>query len=302
MPPIARAPAIRRVLALVVPVPHAPCALRAPRAPCAPHTRHTRLAALLATLLATLLAGALALCATLPATASAGQTVALSSAFKPDRLGARTTIVFEFTVTSTVPSRPPSPVTDVDLHLPAGLGLATSTLGLANCEPAALLAVGEEGCPPNARIGFGSALVEVPSPGEPVQEEGSLAAFVGPPNSEHLEVLFYADGRAPVSAQLVFPGQVLSDSGPFSGRLNTAVPPIPTWPGGPDVSVTRMTSTIGPLGLTYYRSVGGRLVPFKPRGIKVPSRCPRGGFPFRVDVSFMEGTQQSADSRVPCPR
>ena len=154
----------------------------------------------------------------------------------------------------------------------------------------------------NARIGFGSAVVAVPAEGEPVEEAGSITALVGSPNSEHLEVLFYAEGQAPVSAQLVFPGHVLEDDPPFSGRLDTTIPLIPTWPGGPDVAITSMTSTIGPRGLTYYRHVGGEIVRFHPRGIAVPTRCPRGGFPFRADITFMDGTQQTATSAVRCPR
>jgi hypothetical protein len=248
------------------------------------------------------LIAALAMCACPPASAHAGQTVTLQTSLKPDRLGARTTIEFTFEVHSTTPGRAPAPVTDVDLQLPAGLGLTSSTLGLANCEPAALLARGLAGCPANARIGFGGALVAVPTEGEPVLEEGGLTALVGEPNSEHLEVLFYAEGRSPIDAQFVFPGQILDDSGPFSGRLNTAIPLIPTWPGGGDVAVTRMSSTIGPLGLTYYRRVGGKVVPFRPRGIAVPRRCPGGGFPFRVDIAFLDGTDAGATSAVPCPR
>lgn len=237
-----------------------------------------------------------------PLDARAAQTVKLETSFNPNRLGARTTFEFGFRINSTIPRRAPSPVTDVDLHLPAGLGLTTSTLGLANCEPAALIAGGVSGCPANARIGYGSARVAVPAEDEPVQEEGSLTALVGPPNSEHLEVLFYAEGHSPVFAQLVFPGQVLNDNGPFSGRLDTAIPLIPTWPGGPYVAVTRMTSTIGPRGLTYYRRVHGGIVPFHPRGIAVPKRCPHHGFPFRVDVAFLDGSHQTATSAVPCPR
>jgi len=250
----------------------------------------------------TFLIAALALCVCPPAHAHAGQTITLKTSLKPDRLGVRTTIEFGFAVHSTIPRRAPAPLTDVDLQLPAGLGLATSTLGLANCEPAALLARGVAGCSANARIGFGSALVAVPAEEESVLEEGSLTAFVGPPNSEHLEVLFYAEGRSPVSAQLVFPGQILDDNAPFSGRLNTAIPLIPTWPGGADVAVTRLGSTIGPLGLTYYRRVGKKIVPFHPRGIAVPKRCPRGGFPFRVDIAFLDGSRADATSTVPCPR
>jgi hypothetical protein len=244
---------------------------------------------------------ALALCTSAPACVRAAQTVKLETSFNPNRLGARTTIEFGFHVHSTISRSAPSPVTDVDLHLPAGLGLATSTLGLANCDPQALLIGGVDGCPANARIGFGSAIVAVPAEGEAVEEAGSLAALVGPPNSEHLEVLFYAEGHAPVFAQLVFPGRLLEDNPPFSDRLDTAIPLIPTWPGGPDVAVTSMTSTIGPRGLTYYRHVHGEIVPFHPRGIVMPRRCPHRGFTFRVDITFMDGTHQTATSAVPCP-
>jgi len=226
----------------------------------------------------------------------------LKTSFSPDRLGARVTIKFGFVVHSTVPRQAPSPVTDFDLHLPAGLGVSTSSLGLANCEPATLIAQGPEGCPANARVGYGSALVAVTTETEPVEEEGALDVFVGPPNKEHLEVLFYAEGGSPVSAQLVFRGRLFEDGGPFSGRLDTTVPLIPTWPGGADLSVTRMTSTIGPLGLTYHRRVRGKLVPFKPRGIALPRTCPRGGFLFRADLSFLSGAHASATSAVPCPR
>jgi hypothetical protein len=250
-----------------------------------------------------LIALALALCMCSPAWARpTAQTVSLRTSFKPDRLGVRTTIEFGFQVHGNVPGRGPVPVTGVDLRLPAGLGLATSTLGLANCAPADLLEEGLAGCPVNARIGFGSAIVVVPAENGRVEEEGSITALVGPPNSEHLEVLFYAEGHSPVFAQLVFPGKVLNASAPFSGSLDTAIPLIPTWPGGPDVDITRMNSTIGPLGLTYYRHVRGKLVPFHPRGVALPKRCPRGGFPFRADIAFLNGTHASATSTVPCPR
>ena len=39
-----------------------------------------------------------------------------------------------------------------------------------------------------------------------------------------------------------------------------------------------------------------------PRGIAVPKRCPHRGFPFRVDITFTDGTHQTATSAVPCPR
>jgi hypothetical protein len=239
-------------------------------------------------------------CASALAT-TAAQTVTLHASFIPDRLGARVTAQFEFDVHSTIPGRSPAPITDFDLHLPKGINALSSALGLANCSPQMLFSGGPEGCPANSRIGFGSAIVIVPAEREPVEEEGNVELYIGPPNPEHLEILFYAEGRAPVSAQLVFPGHLLEDSAPFSGQLNTDIPLVPTWPGGPNLSITRMSSTIGPLGLTYYRHVRGKFVPFSPRGILLPKRCPRGGFPFRADLTFLTGAQSSATTVIPCP-
>jgi hypothetical protein len=226
----------------------------------------------------------------------------LHTSFSPDRLGTPTTIEFGFRIDSTVADRAPSPVTDVDLHLPAGLGLLSSTLGLVSCDPPALLAMGAQGCPANARIGYGSALVAVPGEEEILYEQAKVDTVIGPPSGESTDVLFYAEGTEPVFAQLVFPGQIISDKAPFSDRLNTAIPLTPTWPAGPLVSVVRLSSTIGPLGLTYYKRVHGRLVGYRPRGIRLPARCPRRGFPFRADFAFLDGSHARSVAYVPCPR
>jgi hypothetical protein len=249
-----------------------------------------------------LLVAAAIVCGSPPASAEAGQRAVLHTSFVPDRLGAPTTIEFGFFINSTVANKTPSPLTDVDLHLPTGLGLLSSTLGLVNCEPAALLVKGAQGCPANARIGFGSALVALPGEEEVLYEQAKVVTVLAPPRGEVVEVLFYTEGSEPVFAQLVFPGQILSDRLPFSARLNTAIPLIPTWPEGPYVSVVRLNSTIGPLGLTYYRRVRGHLVGYRPRGIRLPTHCPRRGFPFRADFAFLDGSHASAIAYVPCPR
>lgn len=232
--------------------------------------------------------------------AIASQQVRLSTSFEPDRLGASTTILYGFRITTTS-GELPSPVTDIDLHIPAGMGLATSTLGLATCEPTVLLLAGPEGCPASARVGYGNALVQVPSEDGTIKENASVEAEFGPPQNENFVVLFYVQGYSPISAQLVLPGELLPDTSPFSGRLNTAIPLIPTWPYGPDVALISFSSTIGPLGLTYYKHVHGKFVPFHPRGIEVPTNCPRAGFPFAADFSFADGTHATARSVVPCP-
>jgi hypothetical protein len=246
-------------------------------------------------------AAALAICGCLPAGAAAvTETAALHASFTPNRLGASTTIGFGFELGTTEGVAPP-PLTGVDLHMPAGMNYTTTTLGLATCQPQALVEHGLAGCSPNARLGSGSALVEVPFGTGSGHELPEIQAVMGPPNNGNMVVLFYANGQTPVFAQLVFKGEVLPSSGIFGSELATLVPPIPSVPNGPDVSVISISATIGPNRLTYYKHVHGRLVPFHPIGIAVPERCPHGGFPFSASFTFQDGTHTSASATVPCP-
>jgi hypothetical protein len=238
-----------------------------------------------------------------PTAARASQHVTLQTRFVPDMLGVATTIEFAFQVKSTTPSHVPSPVTEVDIDLPAGMGLATSTLGLAQCPAATLLEQGPSGCPANSQVGIGTARAELPAEGEALTETAVVHALLGPPINETEQILFYAEAHTPVSAQLVFPGLLLPPpSARYSGSLDTAIPLIPTWDGGPDIAVTSFSSSLGPLGLTYYRHVRGKLVPYTPKGIAVPAKCPHGGFPFHAEFTFLDGTHASTTSTVPCPR
>ncbi len=258
----------------------------------------------LAALLATA-AVALPACAG-PLSASAGaapasEQASLHASFSPDRLEASTTIAFGFHLQTATGLAPP-PLTSVVLRMPAGLNYTLTTLGLSICQPATLQADGVKGCPPNSRVGSGSALVEVPFGTGSGHEIPEIQAVVGPTTSAgNMVVLFYANGQFPVSAQLVFSGEVLPDTGAFGSELATAVPLIPSVPNGPDVSIVNVNATIGPAGLTYYHHVHGRLRPFHPLGIGVPEHCPRGGFPFSASFVFQDGSSASAATTVPCP-
>ncbi len=252
--------------------------------------------------LAALAAVALALlCGLAPANALAfSEQATLKASFSPDRLGAPTTISFAFHLSTSEGTAPP-PLTSMDLRMPAGMGYATTTLGLALCNPAALLARGLAGCPANSRLGYGSAYVEVPFGTGAGHEIPEVQAVAGPSTTGNMVVLFYANGLYPVSAQVTFAGEVLPDSGPFGSQLATSVPLVTSVPGGPDVSVVGVQSTIGPSHLTYYKHVHGHLVAFHPRGVSVPERCPRGGFPFAGAFAFQDGSRASATTTVPCP-
>lgn len=234
------------------------------------------------------------------APATAAQSVKLKVTFQPNRLGARTTIEFAFAINGPH-GQVPSPVRSLDLRLPAQMGIATTTLGQANCYPELLIEHGLHGCSANARIGFGDALAVIPHRPRNIAEKVSINALMGPPASERLEVIFYAEGISPVFAQLVLPGLVLGDSEPFGERINTAIPLVPAWPEGPNVSLERFRSTIGPLHLTYHRQVNGKTVFYKPHGISVPTRCPHSGFPFEAHLTYEDGTTTNTITRVPCP-
>jgi hypothetical protein len=245
------------------------------------------------------LAAAACLAAAVPAQAS--QTVKLHASFTPDRLGTSTTIGFGFTIANSEGGLP-SPLTHIDLRMPRGMNYITSSLGLDTCQPQKLVANGLKGCPANSRLGIGSAFVEVPFGQNAGHEIPEIQALMGPPHNGNVVVLFYANGLAPVYAQIVFSGELVEAGSVFGEDLAAAVPLIPSVTNGPPVSIVNVKSTIGPEHLTYYKRVHGRLVGYKPKGVELPERCPRGGFQFEAKFAFLDGTSTEAKTTVPCPR
>jgi hypothetical protein len=234
-------------------------------------------------------------------TATAAPTVGLRVAFNPDIGGKRTTIELALRIGGGGDA-PSSPVRSLALRFPANMGLASTTLGQANCAPAALISSGLNGCSGNARIGFGSASAVVPIGSESVHEKASLTAVLGPAAENRLEVLWYVEADEPVFAQLVFPSVVEEAAPPFGEELATSVPLVQAWPGGPDLALQTFNSSIGPTGLTYHRQVNGKTVAFHPFGMRIPRVCPPGGYPFGALLSFQDGTKATAVYYVPCPR
>ena len=85
------------------------------------------------------------------------------------------------------------------------------------------------------------------------------------------------------------------------GRLEIDVPPIPSLPGAPDVSVLSLTATLGG-NLTYYERVHGRTLAYRPRGISLPLSCPSGGWALSASIAFTDGSTSAARTVVACPR
>ncbi len=242
---------------------------------------------------------AVLICACVPVTCAYGSTlpkVSLYTAFSPDRLGVSTTVTINFTI-ATAKGEAPSPTTEVDFRLPAGMALANSTLGLVTCDLAVLETFGATACPSNSVIGKGTAIVEV----GPVDESVQITAFMGRSRAGRTVVLFNAEGFSPIQAQLIFPGLVYDAAPPYGLLLKTAIPITPTVPEGPDAAVVRLDSYIGPRHLTYFRRSHGKRVSYDPDGMSVPLRCPAGGFQFAATFYFQNGSSTRARSVVPCP-
>jgi hypothetical protein len=249
---------------------------------------------------ARVLAVALAFCAYLPCVylpgtgAALGATTAtMTVAFTPDRLGAATTLSFDFQIAAN--EQAPALLTGIDFRYPANLGIVTSGLGVASCPLAALEAHGPSICPPDSRMGSGSALVEIPIGPQIVRETAQVALLAGPSQNGYVHILASVTGETPVAARVVLSTQLQP------GLLQIPVPPIPSLPEAPYVAVVHMHLVLGGR-LIYYEPVDGKNVAYHPVGIGLPRSCPRGGFPFAASFSFLDGGHAEARTAVACPR
>jgi hypothetical protein len=239
-----------------------------------------------------ILAAAVTLYLTLAAGARGAQTASMSAKFAPEKLGAPTSLSLGFQLGG---DGLPPPLTAVDVHYPANLGLLTSGLGLASCDPVQLEEHGPSICPPNSLMGRGSALAKVPLGSEVLAETAQIALVAGPSQDGSLRILISATGLSPVAGGFVMPTLLLA------GRMHITVPLVPTLPGAPDLSVVRIQTTLGG-NLTYYQRAHGKMVAYRPNGIGLPKRCPRGGFKFAATFAFLDRTTAAAHTAVGCPK
>lgn len=243
-----------------------------------------------------------AVCAYAPASSLGEQSVRFQAAFSPKRPGQRTSA--EFNIQIAAPNgRVPPPLTQASVRYPAGLGLALSGLGIDTCSRQKLEVIGVNGCPASSYIGEGSAMAEIQFGPDILREEAHVSLLRTPEEQgQQLAMLFLVDAEQPVSAQPILNGLLLPASRPYGGRIDIAVPLVESLPGAPYVAVVQIHLVIGPRGLTYYEHVAGKLVPYHPRGLRLPERCPRGGYPFALALGFLDGSSGTATASVPCPR
>jgi hypothetical protein len=224
-----------------------------------------------------------------------GPPTALGASFSPKHLGAATTITFAVNIDPPTTDAPPPPLTQIDFSYPSNLGFATSGLGLAECNPVRLQELGPQACPPNSKMGNGSATVEVPFGTDLVNEQVSLSLFAGPSSDGFVHLLVLASGKEPVEARILITAVLLP------GHLQITVPPIGALPGAPKVSISQIRASLGG-PLTYYERTHGHTLAYHPRGIGLPDSCPRGGWRIGTSLSFEDDQHSAARTAISCPR
>ena len=232
--------------------------------------------------------------------AAAAESAHLTARLTPKHLGRGSSIALTIAI-ATSGGQPPPPLKQLDIRYPNNLGIALSGLGLETCAAQTLEALGPAGCPPDSIMGYGSAVGEIPFGPEVVREPAAITIARAENENGQVALLLDAQGISPVVANLVLPALLLPSRPPYGGDIRIAVPLVPSLPEAPDVSVVQLRATIGPAaGLTYYEHRGAQTVPYTPKGILLPSRCPRGGFRFAAAAAFVDGTTATARSRVRC--
>ena len=263
-------------------------------------TRGNGIAAAAVRLASTLGVCAAALLALVPASALAVPRVSLHAGFNPERLGQSTTLNLRIQVAPGTEPIPP-PLVHAELRYPAGLDVQLSGLGIEACTAATLETAGIGACPPDSVMGEGQAIAEFLIAHHIVREVASLTAVRTTEKEGHLTMLLYLYDETAVSAQLILTTQLLPAGGPFAGLVNIQIPLVHSLPETPDVSVSEIQLGLGPETLTYTEVLGGKIIHYIPQGIALPKHCPRGGFPFAVELGFLGGSHASARTAVPCP-
>jgi hypothetical protein len=203
--------------------------------------------------------------------------------------------------------RLPSPVAELRLLYPAGLGIVSSGLGLASCAlPASdfqavlVTAPALATCSPNAVLGNGTATADVHlSDGASIPEYATLTLLAGPLTHGTLGLVIDVEGIHPFGAQLAYAGELRPAPPPYSGAIVANLVPIPTDLVSA-IALVNLHLSIGSRVITYYAHPTRRTGAYHPAGIQLPAHCPDHGFRFRAQLTFQNGHHANAETTVRC--
>jgi hypothetical protein len=240
----------------------------------------------------------------LPGAASAAPTVTFKAKAVPIKgfphtgniLGAGAAVEAEYTIAGTEYVGSPPPIIGVNFFLPNGTKLHPS--GFPTCAATTLEQFGPIKCPKSSAAGpIGHVLGFVTFGTERVEEELELSSFYATGGG----ILFFADGHSPTSIEILSSGHYvnLGGAGGFGPELITEVPLVASVPGAPYASATKISVKAG----SAFKSHGKTIYYGK-----VPTKCPKGGFPIKTEVIFAENGEKDrpvvvpASYKAPCPR
>jgi hypothetical protein len=198
-------------------------------------------------------------------------------------LGCGADLETEFTISGTEYAGGPPPLTNVKVYFPKGTKI--NTKGFPTCSPTAVERGGIGACPKKARAGTGHTEGFVSLGGERVPETVEVTPFF---SSGGLG--FWIEGNSPVKIEKLAKG---SWSFPASGPvISVEVPLIETLPGAPDASAAHIVT-----------KAGGAIKKGKKTTFygMVPKTCPKGGFPGKAELTFLNAGTATVTTKIPCP-
>ncbi len=215
-------------------------------------------------------------------------------------LNAGSAVEAEYNISGTEYGGFPAPLIGVNFYLPNGR--EDLHRKASRPAPSAIITIEKEPskCPAKSHAGPVGFVEGVVAFGKTrVPEQATLESFYAPGGG----LTFFTFGHDPVSLEIASTGKYtsLNGSGGKGPELMTQVPLVETVPGAPDASVEKIIvkvgSAEGPKGKhskkdQYYGSV--------------PSKCPKGGFPIKTELTFagLAGLTQETvtkEYKAPCP-
>jgi hypothetical protein len=182
----------------------------------------------------------------------------------------------------------PSPITSVVAYLPSGTKLNPKAFSVC---PSSVLASHEvQNCPKKSIASpLGEVQGMVSFGASRVFEKATVQAFF----SAGGKLTFFAEGRSPALIEVLSTGGFSTAAKPFGPKLSVEVPLVATVPEAPYASEMSIKVKIG----AAYKK-GKKLISYG----TVPKKCPKGGFPGKVEVKFFSGESTTSTIKVPCPK
>ena len=189
-------------------------------------------------------------------------------------LGAGAALQAEYTISGSEYGGYPPPLEGINFYLPKGAVLHPS--GFPTCARSVLEPTGggPKTCPKGSAAGpVGNVLGFVAFGTKIVEEQSTVESFYAPGGG--LE--FFTFGHEPTILEIISEGKYINAGGLYSHELIASIPLVETVPGAQDASVKSISVKVG----SAYKS-GGKTIYYG----KLPTKCPKGGFPLKTEVIF----------------